>query len=81
MKLPSSLVQAVMLLTCIWKVLNSNLRQNNDYPQVSCGFPQSLLENAKTVPHIMPQLLPSISFPNDWTTINYITWVPESIVK
>jgi hypothetical protein len=40
----------VTLKTCILEVLGSNIGWGSCYPQVFCGFPQSLQTNGWTVP-------------------------------
>jgi hypothetical protein len=46
-----------------------------------CGFPQSILENLMIVPHIMPWLLPSTSFPIHSYIIQYWPFVHARHVK
>jgi hypothetical protein len=57
----STLTQVLTILACIREVLGSNLGRDIDYPEVSCGCPQSFRTIVGTVPQIRPLLLPSIS--------------------
>jgi hypothetical protein len=59
---PSKLAKTVMLLTCIWWVPISNLNTNCSDWGIH-GSPQSLQENARTVPQISSLLSPSTFFP------------------
>jgi hypothetical protein len=45
---PSTVAEAITLLTCTWEVLGSNLDRDTDYPYL--GFSFDVEENAGMIP-------------------------------
>jgi hypothetical protein len=75
-------LKLLMLLTCKWEVLSSNLIQNTHFPDRVSLFPSSIWVNTRIIHQIRAQLLTSVSFGIHYLlSSSYSLLSSDSIIK